>query len=155
MPFRGSNFFNKDTGINTRNFEWKNSGGVGVEIYPAEFDDVWRWIEWGNMQIVKIATPAVANAFLDIQREGTNTFNQIWGRHFDSLEVTTGGAAALQGGEMRTLPDTYSLTTAGFMPSGILIPARCIIRLFSNAIGVDFEGVIHESLQLSDLEKLF
>lgn len=149
MPFVGTDFFNSDTRIRTRNFAWVNSGGVGVEQYPGAFDDSWRFLEWASLQYIKIAA-AEANAFLDIRREGSAAFNQFWGRRFALADVTT-DTAVLQGNEIQSLTNAFFLTPANIMSNGILIPPRNIIVLFSSAIAVTFEGVIHEADTIADL----
>ena len=134
-------------------FSWTN-GGVGAEQYPAAFDDMWRFIAFLDLEMVKTSAVAAASARMEINRDGLSVPARIWRRFFQTAEVTNAGPADLQGPEWVASSNSYWVTAGNIAGGGLLMPPRSVLILNSSGMSVTAYGVIHESLDLELLKGL-
>jgi hypothetical protein len=121
-------------GVNGRFLSWAYPlGAPGIERYPAEFDDQWRFVRWGSVVYQHITGVASQMALL-IEREGTNIVMVVHERNFATGENTV--PASLQGNELEGANSTFYLASADFIgPMGIWLPPRTRLMAQTSAGG--------------------
>lgn len=152
MPLVSSNFWDDNADLIVRVFYWQNSG-VAQEFYPAQPDELWRYVQFSQLSYSK-AAGAVGYARFSVFREGLVNPAHIHERQL--LAATdTALAAGLQSGEHLAEAAYWGVSTGLVNSSGILVPPRSrLLSEVSNNVFSRWEGVIYEATAFEKLKGL-
>ena len=151
MPVVTSNYFNRETGINTRLVEMTGVASTAIN-YPSDFDSNWRYIQWANLLFRKTSIIAIGSTYLAVQRENFPTLVPIWQRFMETTEVTT-DPTALQSSEWVGVNNYYQVSAPQISANGILVPPRSRIQLFRDGQIDNFMyALIHETEDIEALQ---